>query len=77
MNNREVKTEIENIINVYYPDFAKSDGLMVDIQRCIDIAKFELDIPNNMAIMYVRNIVTGYRLKVEKWQMNFTKKQLV
>ena len=77
MNNREVKTEIENIINVYYPDFAKSDELMVDIQRCIDIAKFELDIPNNMAIMYVRNIVTGYRLKVEKWQMNFTKKQLV
>lgn len=66
MNNREVKTEIENIINVYYPDFAKSDELMVDIQRCIDIAKFELDIPNNMAIMYVRNIVTGYRLKVEK-----------
>ena len=66
MNNREVKTEIENIINVYYPDFAKSDELMVDIQRCIDIVKFELDIPNNMAIMYVRNIVTGYRLKVEK-----------
>ena len=66
MNNREVKTEIENIINVYYPDFAKSDELMVDIQRCIDIAKFELDISNNMARMYVRNIVTGYRLKVEE-----------
>ena len=66
MNNREVKTEIENIMNVYYPDFAKSDELMVDMQRCVDIAKFELDISNNMARMYVRNIVTGYRLKVEE-----------
>ena len=66
MNNREVKTEIENIMNVYYPDFAKSDELMVDMQRCVDIAKFELDISNNMARMYVRNIVAGYRLKVEE-----------
>ena len=65
MTNREVYIEVENNIAPYYPDYSDSDELRNTINRIVGIVQFELNIPQMMAVSYVRNVVSAYKPKVE------------
>jgi hypothetical protein len=65
MTNREVYKEVEYRISNFYPDYLMHDGFEETIRRCVDVVMFELDLPQGMAVQYVRNVVYSYRPKLE------------
>lgn len=65
MTNREVYKEVEERIAPYYPKYNDSEELRDVINRAVDMVKFELDIPQGMAVQYVRKLVYAYKPKVE------------
>lgn len=65
MSNREVYKEVEERIAPYYPDYVDSDDLRDEINRAVSMVQFELNIPQGMAVQYVRKLVYAYKPKVE------------
>ena len=65
MTNREVYKEVETTIATYYPEYSDSDSLRSDINRIVGVVQFELNIPQMMAVSYVRNVISAYKPKIE------------
>ena len=65
MTNREVYKEVETAIAPYYPNYSDTNSLRLDINRIVGIVQFELNIPQMMAVNYVRNVISAYKPKVE------------
>ena len=64
MTNREVYIEVESIAAKYYPEYMGSN-LLYDVRHIVGVVQFELNMPEGMAVQYVRNAFAAYRPKVE------------
>jgi len=64
MTNREVQLEVEERIAPYFPDFADTDEFRGEINSLVEMIKFEFDIPQGLAVNYLRQQITYYQNKM-------------
>lgn len=65
MTSREVKSEIEELIAPFYPEFSDSEDLRYAVDKAVKVTMFELNISQFMAVNHVKHIIWSYRNKLE------------
>ena len=65
MNNREVRTEVEEMVGKFYPEYNDTEEFRVAINQSVKMVAFELNIPHGMAVGYVRDTFSAYVPKVD------------
>ena len=65
MTNREVRTEVEEMVAKHYPEYDDTEVFRIDINQAVKMVEFELGIPSKMAVYYVRDTFSAYSPKVE------------
>jgi hypothetical protein len=64
MTNREVRTEVEEMVAKHYPRYDDTETFRIDINQAVKMVKFELGMSHKMAVYYVRGTFSAYSPKV-------------